>query len=181
MKKLLTILLTLLVLAGCAKSETKTDDTANSDQTEVETNDTDVVTTSSKDHPWLDCESIAEAEELMGFKLFDIDEVEGNARTAIQYLNNKEGIKAVQLIFGDEVKLRKAELAAGDDISGDYNEYSYTEEVEGDVNFTIKGNEEGVVNNAAWKTENNTYSITSVSGLPLETVKTLVVTMTSYE
>lgn len=143
--------------------------------------DTDMATTSSKDHPWLDCATIADAEEMMGFKVFDISELNGNERTIIQYLNNKEGIKAVQLVFGDEGKLRKAELAAGDDISGDYNEYSYTEEVMDEVVYTIKGNEDGVVNNVSWKTDNNTYSITSTSGLSLDDVAMLVKEMTSFE
>lgn len=177
MKKLLMALLVLMLLAGCSsKSET----TADTSDTTSETEETDVETSASHTNPWLECETIAEVEGKVGFTVFDIESIEGQERTYIAELNNSE-VNAVEVQYGDVATLRKCEIKGGEDISGDYNEYSYTETVEGDINYQIKGNEEGVVNNVVWTTTDYSYSITSSTGLSLDTVASLVEAMTSYE
>lgn len=108
-------------------------------------------------NPFVDCETIEEAEKLAGFEVqlpTNIPEV--YVKTAIRVIENE--LVEVDFENGEnQICFRKAK--GNDDISGDYNEYEEKNVIkvkEQDVN--IKGND-GKVNVATWTDEEYSYAI----------------------
>lgn len=155
-----------LLLTGCA-SASKTED----EEEVIESTPATIA------NPWIECETLHEAEHLAGFEVSAFTEFNGLERSYIAVLDNDS--KIVEVRYGDDVTVRKAP-ESDTDISGDYNEYTWTTENDDAIfKFTAEGNKEGVVNLATWTKDGYAYSISSVNGLSLEDAYELVTEVTT--
>ncbi len=114
-------------------------------------------TTAELPNPFVEYETMEEAEAAAGFTINVPDRVpEGYTLSAIRVIENE--LAELTYVNGeDEIAYRQGK--GSEDISGDYTEYSETNEVKvGDIQVTTKGNE-GVVNVALWTNGDSTYSI----------------------
>ena len=108
--------------------------------------------------PFTDCESLAEAEDVAGFKLTIPESIEGF--TPSSYSVMKE-YQLIQVDFNDDdnhyICIRKA--IDDKDISGDYNVYNEKNDVTADgIKVTLRGND-GKVCLATWTNGEYAYSI----------------------
>lgn len=179
MKKLLTIMLAVLMVAGLAACSKKETTVTESGPVETESDDTTEVETPTSDeetglaNPWVVCETLAEAEELAGYEFSAPESLEGYEGVKYQVIENF----VLEVVYGEDgnqVILRKsAEL--DDALVGDYNEYSISEEkTVGELTVTVKGNEEGLYNNVLWNNDGHSYSIYADNGVDEALVETLV-------
>lgn len=108
-------------------------------------------------NPFVEYETMDEAQEAAGFTINVPDKVpEGYTLSTIRVIEND--LADITYLNGEnEITFRQAK--GSEDISGDYNEYSETNEVKvGDIQVTTKGND-GVVNVAVWTNGDYSYSI----------------------
>ena len=124
-------------------------------------------------NPFMDCETLEEAEELAGFDLTVPDVWEEFNTKTIRVLQNE----MIEVIYkkgedGEEgARIRKA--LGEEDISGDYNVYAEEKIKEiGDASVTIKGDGEQFML-AVWTANGYTYSV-RVAGLSEEKITELV-------
>lgn len=159
--KIVVLLMVLgLLLTGCSSS-TKTSDDSTNEQIA---------------NPWTEVKTLHEAEHLVGFEVSAFSEFGGIERSYIAVLDGDT--KMVEVRYGDYITVRKAK-DTGEDISGDYNEYSWTTESDDAIfPFTAKGKEEGQVNLATWTKDGYAYSITCNNGMSLEETRELVTEVT---
>ena len=114
-------------------------------------------------NPWTDHATLADAESAVGFELSAPDRIEGYDAPIYRTLS---GIMLEILYPGEdgEVRIRKqaATDTVGNDISGDYNEYTeYTaiSTAGEDADITLSGND-GAFSRAIWTVDGYAYSIT---------------------
>lgn len=112
--------------------------------------------------PWIDFETIADAEKLAGFTVTLPSKMpEGYTPKSIQAVENE----SLQVIYenGDNgIAIRKAK--GSEDISGDYNEYGENKTLTiGSLEVSTRGNN-GKVNVATWVDGEYTYAVSVNSG-----------------
>jgi predicted small lipoprotein YifL len=182
MKKILVILLALITVFGitaCGKTETpapsQPDETAQpsgEEATEGETYGAYMA------NPWQDCNTLEDAAKVAGFEIAVPDRIEGYPQIVITAMEKK----MIQVYYGNgsfdydkaqDVTIRKG--IGNEDISGDYNEYSkkITQTMHG-VDVTLKGNTDGVFNNASWYQGGYAYSILATEGLSAQQIENMV-------
>ena len=173
MKKLLTIMLSVLMVASlsaCSKKDTAETETPVEETAAAETTaPTETEETTELANPWVDCNDEQEAAQIAGFE-FELPESE---TVAIAY-RAVEG-QVIEATYGgsDGSVARKALGFDGETLAGDYNEYE-----EGDIIYagddkievTYKGTTADVVNVAYWTVGDYTYSLTSTSGISTDAV-----------
>ena len=159
LKKTLTVLaasMAVLSLAGC---NNKKEDTAKVDDAKIiETQDNQIA------NPWSEVDSIVEAKTITGFDFIVPDTIDGKSQSLIQVMNDE----LIEVRYGDDVIIRKSK--GSDDNSGDFNSYDVAKEEDG---LVLKGNEE-TYNCITWTNGDYAYSITSGSGLSLDTITEVV-------
>ncbi|MFR0077432.1 MAG: hypothetical protein ACLRVB_07570 [Blautia sp.] len=96
-------------------------------------------------NPFTDCEDLNKAAQITGFSL--------NVPTTPDYVSVLEDSDMIQTDYENGMYIRKA--SGSDDISGDYNDYSQVETVNG---VTLKG-ENGKFSLAVWNGDGYTYAI----------------------
>lgn len=181
MKKTLTIFtagMAVLSLVGC--SAKTTNDVAKTDTPAVEIQEPEVTDSTQIANPWTEANSLAEATTLAGFDFTLPEQIENNTISYIQAIENE----IISVDYGDSVTVRKGnsntvgETADGIvDISGNYNTYSETIQLEvGDITVQAKDNGEGY-NNIVWNLDGYYYSITSETGLSVDVVENLAKTI----
>lgn len=113
-------------------------------------------------NPWVDCETLAEAEELAGFDFHLPTAAEGFSRAEIRVIPGQI-IQVVYRMGNMQVCLRKA--VGTEDCSGDYNTYQneYTRAV-GNMMVTCKGNA-GRYQLATGTSNGYSYSVSSTMGI----------------
>ena len=119
-------------------------------------------------NPWSDVDSAEAAAQGAGLDLFDVPD--GEAVISLGDVNVSQyrcmdGIAEAVVDFpAVQMTIRKgnASLAADGDISGDYNEYTYswTQNIKG-LEVTCFGNREGEATKTIWQIEDTCYSITA--------------------
>lgn len=143
--------------------------------------------TSSSDaqiaNPFVDCDTIEDAEKEAGFSILVPDSIEGYSTRVIRVLVDEENQdqNMIEVIYynedaEDEIRICKMTDGQKDsDISGDYNTYDIvnTQNLDG-TSVTTKGNEEGLYNVAIYETTDGTYSVTATLGLDLATLTSLI-------
>ena len=166
MKKI-TIVMMSLMMAGVLGACSQTEPEEPKQEVKQEENQESV----QIPNPFTEVADLSEAEELTGFGLTTVSEVEGYEQSSITVMNNE--MIQVDYTKGDEkVTVRKA--AGSEDISGDYNVYKEEKEVTvGDLTVLLKGND-GVYMNATWQAEGYTYSVTAFAGFSEEVMSELV-------
>lgn len=150
-------------------------------------------------NPFIDCDSLADAEKIAGFEIRVPDSIDGYNDRFIQAIDqyliqvfyyalseisddtgnttfseNTETTENAAYTEDnrDQLLLRKA--VGTDDISGDYNAYSEEQSLSiNNTDVTCKGND-GKLYVITWTDGTYAYAIDSSAGLDLETAKTLV-------
>ena len=122
-------------------------------------------------NPFVSYETLADAARAAGFEMDAPDTVKSYDETSFQVMNNQ----MVQVIFSNADSRLIIRKASGDeDISGDYNVYTKTQEVDvNGISVTMKGNDE-TVQLATWTDKGYTYAVTSGTAMTLETMTDLV-------
>ena len=179
MKKLLTIMLSVLMVCGlvaCSSNKeaeptetatTEPEATETAEPAETETADAELA------NPWVDCQDGQEAAQIAGFE-FEAPESE---TTAMAY-RAVEG-QIIEVSYGSATEGTVARKALGfdaADLSGDYNEYENggTFETADGVVVTYAGKDEETVNNAYWTIGDYAYSLYDANGISLEAVQEFV-------
>lgn len=129
-------------------------------------------------NPYVKCDSLEEASEKTGFEIEAPDSMEGYDNTQIQVIS--DNVIEVMFYNGDletadgieRVMLRKG---TGEyDVSGDYNEYSNTENIDVDgKNVDVSGNDD-LDYKAVWNLDGYSYSVCADEGLSREVMTELV-------
>lgn len=128
-------------------------------------------------NPWVDCATLEEAEDLVGFDLTVPDGIDGYPDRLIQAIR-QDMIQVFYFSAGTndeervDVLIRKA---SGDgDISGDYNEYKeIVVETVGGVDVQLSGND-GLIYNAVWTEDGYSYAILAGEGLEKGVIEKLI-------
>ena len=129
-------------LAACGNNDEKTND--DSDNVQIP-------------NPFTEYQTLEEAEKDAGF-LISLPEVIEGFDSRRFYLDKDSGLLEVIYENGDETITFRKSNGEGD-ISGNYNEFSEQNDVDGDgITVTVKGND-GKVNLATWSKDGYAYSI----------------------
>ena len=159
----------VFALTGCGAKENVAEPTNSvTEETVAETD----IEAAQIPNPWTDCESMEEAEEKARFSMEVPDAIGEYTKTLVQTLDQE----IIQVFYekdgsDDNILIRKG--TGSDDISGDYNEYVETKEVQiGDLQITEKGND-GTISLATWTAEDYTYSV-SVPGMTEKEIATII-------
>ncbi|MBQ9421909.1 MAG: hypothetical protein IJU30_09195 [Lachnospiraceae bacterium] len=159
------ILSGIVLVTGCGNS-------AQTQTTAAETTAADTAAESAVGmaNPWADYGTITEAEEAAGFKFELPDALEGCK--ASSYRAMKDGM--IEVIFTDESGEEAYRLRKGKgsklDISGDFNEYAYDDELElitdnATTIVNLRSNDDGV-HNMIFSSEECSYSFTAGKLIP---------------
>lgn len=171
----ITAMTAVLCLAGCSsKTTTVAQETTTAAQTETaaettaeaESIETDVEAESESvigmPNPWSDHAKLADAETAAGFEIELPEEISGTTANVFRTLDGEDA--TLEVIYNDgkgeeQARIRKA--PGSEDISGDYNDYSESKEVEIDgKTVTLKGND-GKIMLAVWQDGDYSYSVTT--------------------
>ncbi|MBP5553881.1 MAG: hypothetical protein J6X94_03310 [Lachnospiraceae bacterium] len=119
-------------------------------------------------NPFIDCESLEEACEISGIELNIPDDFSFGFDRIYRAMDGR----MIEVIFmeGDEevYRIRKGLTSElGTDISGDYNEYSVSTNIDS-ANYaaTLSGNEEDKTSLAVWNDDTYSYSVTFEEPVP---------------
>ena len=125
-------------------------------------------------NPFVDCETMADAEKLAGFDLVAPEQIEGYEKELIQAIDGE----LIQVFYvnpeneEDEILIRKG--VGSDDISGNYEDFTeVSTAAAGDLEVTLKGND-GKVTVAVWATGSYTFSIQVDAGASQDEMLSLV-------
>ena len=161
MKKMTTfILCAMMVLSLTACSSTK--------QTEV-TQNSDRNNSVQIPSPFTECKTMAEAIELAGFNMTVPDTIDGYTKRMIQATSASEETSMIEVIYQKEnedtssLRIRKA--SGSEDISGDYNIYEHTMEVQIGRNTVLLKGADDSYSLAIWQDDTYSYSLNLSNGI----------------
>ena len=122
-------------------------------------------------NPWIEYDSLADAEKASGINVSVPEEIAGGTSYAYRVLDTAEH-GFIEVIFADKAdgdetaRVRKAGDTAEADISGDYNTYSYTSELDADgVKISISGDADDEIKLAVWQNDGSSYSVSFENGV----------------
>lgn len=127
-----------------------------------------------KADPWVELKTLEEAEESVGLELVVPDMSEYGSEEVYRVCEALTELE-IQYYDGDDLAayIRKAE--DNGDISGDYQEYAYSEEIEaGDKTAEIKGDSEDSVKLAIWHDGDMAFCIGVTNGVSVDTMSKLI-------
>ncbi len=167
-KKIFTLLFCTLFLFSSLLTACGTDSSIGADPSSAQsTSDS----STQIPNPWETCSSLDEAQQLAGFSIQVPESIDGYPTKSIQVLDTS----MIQVLYENEhdqqILIRKG--TGSDDISGDFNNYSETEQItvnEHDVTFR---GEDGKIMVAIWSDGSYSYAI-DTSGLTSETMTALI-------
>ena len=170
MKKLLTVMLSVLMVAGlsaCSKKDTTETDPVETTATTETTAPTETEETTEIANPWVDCKDDQEAAQVAGFE-FEVAESLGTDGV-YRAVNGQ----IIEVTLGNELNVpftfRKALGIDAADLAGDYNEYEAGGTLEAnDTTVTYAGSAEDSINVAYWTIGDYAYSFTTDTGIPAE-------------
>ena len=124
--------------------------------------------------PWQEVDSLEEAEEIVGFELSVPDMSEYGDESAYRVCI---ALTEIEIQYGSldskGAYIRKAEDDG--DISGDYEEYAYEEDVTvGENTVTYKGASEDEINLAVWNAGDYAYCVSVSDGISSDGMNELV-------
>lgn len=159
MKRLFAVIMMLLTIIPLTACGNKTDDGTG----------TDII---GAPNPFMDFDTLAEAEKQTGFYITLPDAIGGSDNKIYRTMNN-EMIEVIY-VSGDDESGRVRKARGSEDISGDYNEYAETENVSvGGVDVLLKG-DAGLVKLALWTNGGYTYSVSAEAGVSADEMTALV-------
>lgn len=120
-------------------------------------------------NPMTECSSLKEAADITGFELSVPDRVAGDPISSIYVYTGS----MIEVNYGDDAcYIRKA--AGNEDISGDYNEYGFSQTTTiGDIHVMIKGDGD-LVKLVTWTNEGFSYAMHLDSGMALEDISAII-------
>ena len=122
-------------------------------------------------NPFTTCETLAEAEELLGYSL-EIPEELAGYDSVIYRAADSETLSLLEVIFegeGNEIRLRKS--PGTEDNSGVYGEFAIAvENADGERGLVMKGDGDGAYRLAIWQDGEYSYSISCEKGVEQETL-----------
>ena len=157
MKKTLPLLLCLLlVLTGCGKTPAPIGESGTS---EIDPPPGTVGIA----NPWTEHDTLEAAEKAVDFTLSAPEEIEGYGAPIYRTLSG-ELLEILYPAENGEIRIRKqaATDEVGNDISGDYNDYSEYSAIEcsgENASITVSGND-GTASKAIWTVDGYAYSVT---------------------
>ncbi len=165
MKKFIAIILCVIMtlsFAACSEKTTSDNEDSQVEQKSEETSISLEENSAQMPNPFIDCETIEEAEELAGFTIKIPKKLpKGFYVSSIRVIKNE----LIEIVIEDEentVYFRKGK--GNEDISGDYNEYEKEKIVKvGDLDVKLRGND-GKINAATWSDGEYSYAIVINSG-----------------
>lgn len=123
-------------------------------------------------NPFTDCDTLDEAEKLVGFELSAPDVIGQSTGR----LFRASDFDLLEVIYkqGDTETARVRKAAGSDDISGDYNNYAYVGDISTNgMTVTVKGEKDNI-SLAIWQKDGYTYSVSVESPLSAAEMSTLV-------
>lgn len=163
MKKTLSFVLSILMLWGLVGCQKPAQDHDTTPGTQVQI-----------PNPLVTCDTPEEAAKIAGFSMNAPESIDGYKERHIQVISGQ----IISIIYqnGDHtITIRKA--AGTDDISGDFNSYESTEQINiNGINATLKYNADQIFL-ATWTTNGYTYSISIDSGMTQNSVRDLILSV----
>lgn len=174
----MVVLVMAVAVMGCGK---KTEAENAQNETEISEEDSsqkDAQTSEGENtqipNPFVDCETMADAEKLAGFEMTVPEQIEGYEKELIQAIDGE----LIQVFYvnseneEDEILIRKG--VGSDDISGNYEDFAeVSTAAAGDLEVTLKGND-GKVTVAVWTTGSYTFSVQVDAGASQDEMISLV-------
>ncbi len=155
------------IMCVCAACGNKT--VVNTDTTD-KTQDTQQIA-----NPWVEYDDVEKAAKAAGFEMIVPEHVDGYTDKTISVMDNR--LIQVEFSNGDSeyICFRKCAISDGEsDISGDFNEYSFTEKTEINKNLVTMKGDAGKVKVAVWSDGTYNYSIGSTELLTEDNMTELV-------
>lgn len=175
MKRIMVLILTIVMICALSACGKKTGEP----EPEQEPQQEEQKETTQMANPFIDCETMEEAEEAAGFGMKIPEGIDGYADCRLQAVKND----MVQAMYfekdadydGDQATLFIRKKAGEDpDISGDYNEYSQTVSAGiGGHDVTLKGDDD-LINVALWTADGYSYSIDTDQALTQEQMTAII-------
>lgn len=123
-------------------------------------------------NPFTDCDTLDEAEKLVGFELSAPDVI-GQSTGRIFRASDFDLLEVIYK-QGDTETARVRKAAGSGDISGDYNNYAYVGDISTNgMTVTVKGEKDNI-SLAIWQKDGYTYSVSVESPLSAAEMSTLV-------
>ncbi|MCQ2416929.1 MAG: hypothetical protein MJ071_03845 [Oscillospiraceae bacterium] len=123
-------------------------------------------------NPWCDYATIDEAVQASGVPFMIPDMLSGTPRTSIQATDCM-----IDVIYGEPEVLRLRKAKGTEDISGDYNEYDFEENMElENTPVTLKGNRDQVFL-AVWNDGTCSYAYYSTNGIDSAAAREQITTL----
>ncbi len=120
-------------------------------------------------NPWEDVDSLSAAEEKIGFEM----EVPEDAFDEVSSYRVCAGLNEIEVQYEDGSYIRKAKDDG--DISGDYSEYKYTQDVTvGENTVTLKGDSEDEISLAIWISGDYSYAVGAGEAVDTQTMSSIV-------
>lgn len=121
-------------------------------------------------NPFVDCETLEEAEALAGFELT----VPASAWEGTETFRAQEGTMVEVICTDEQQQLRIRKALSGEDISGDYNQYPQEQTVmAGEREVTLRGQDD-LVYVAVWSQGEASFSITVSDGAEQQQLLALI-------
>lgn len=165
-------------MMGCGKKAASENGQTGTEISEEDSSQNDAEASGGENtqipNPFVDCETMADAEQLAGFEMTVPEQIEGYEQELIQAIDGE----LIQVFYvnpeneEDEILIRKG--VGSDDISGNYESFAETTTAAaGDLEVTLKGND-GKVTVAVWTTGSYTFSIQVDAGASQDEMLSLV-------
>lgn len=178
MKKLFNVTLALVLassLVACSSNHEASTTTPAATATVESTEEaTATEETTSLANPWVDCDSLEEAEKLAGFE-FEIPSDDSDTEIVYRAIEGQ----LIEIDYDpngdDPLVLRKG--VGTDDVSGDYTSYDFGGNIEvGDDNLIVNvlGDSEDLIHTATWTVDNYSYSLYSPVGVSVDALDTVI-------
>lgn len=122
-------------------------------------------------NPWSEYDSLADAENAAGINVSVPEEIAGGTADAYRVLDTAEH-GFIEIIYADKAdgdetaRVRKAGDTEEADISGDYNTYAYSAELDADgVKISVRGDADDTIKLAVWQNDGSSYALSFENGV----------------
>ncbi len=175
MMKLMGIVTAAALLADCGIP-------AMTNAAEQTTQTTEAEPSTCLPNPFVDYDSLEEAEKAAGFTFTVPSSVTVEGKTSASRGVQVMSGTMIQVLYmdadGNELLCLRKE-AGSDDLSGDYNTYDYEGKLTaGDVTVSVRGASKDLLSDAIWTKDGYSYSVYAVSGISETELKEVLNTMT---
>lgn len=121
-------------------------------------------------NPMIQCADMTEAENLAGFTLDAPDSIMGSDSKDLYVYNIDNKLIEITYYLNNEELCTVRKGVGNEDVSGDYNQYESTTQIENnDITYTLNTNS-NLVYLVTWNTDGYSYSFSSVKGIKPEEI-----------